>query len=161
MATLKMLSGFKSRNRFSEYPATGAMIYFGSGGGHMGIVERYDATYAYTIEGNTSDSGSAEGDGVYRKRRVRRDAYVYGYPAYAEGIDSADPAWATSKPASPEPTKPPANPAPARPWVWASVGQDDSRTTPAASRSSRTPSRRSSPPPYGRTSTARTGDRVP
>ncbi|SHN32555.1 CHAP domain-containing protein [Streptomyces yunnanensis] len=89
---------FKGKGQFSRYPAVGAVIYFGSDGGrHVGIVERYDADNVYTIEGNTNQDGSAEGDGVYRKTRQRRDLYVYGYgyPAYAEGIDSADPHFTT------------------------------------------------------------------
>lgn len=90
---------FRARNRFSYYPAIGAQVYFGAGGGsHVGIVYKYDATYIYTYEGNTNDNGSAEGDGVYDKKRTRRDSYTYGYgyPAYAEGIITADPAHAVA-----------------------------------------------------------------
>lgn len=92
---------FKDRNRFSYYPAIGAQVFFGAGGGsHVGRVYAYDADYIYTVEGNTNSSGSAEGNGVYLKKRARRDAYVYGYgyPAFPEGIKSADPAWADAAP---------------------------------------------------------------
>ncbi|MET8880552.1 CHAP domain-containing protein [Streptomyces rubiginosohelvolus] len=85
---------FRNAGRFSEYPAVGAQVFFGAGGGtHTGIVYAYDATYVYTYEGNTNASGGAEGDGVYAKKRVRKDAYVYGYgyPEFAEGIVTADP----------------------------------------------------------------------
>ncbi|QPB09781.1 endolysin endopeptidase [Streptomyces phage Shady] len=85
---------FKGRGRFSYYPAVGAQVFFGPGGGsHVGVVTSYDADYVYTVEGNTNDNGSAEGDGVYRRKRARRDDYLYGYgyPAYAEGSVSADP----------------------------------------------------------------------
>lgn len=85
---------FKQRGRFSEYPAVGAQVFFGSGGGsHVGRVYAYDADYAYTIEGNTNDSGSAEGNGVYLKRRPRRDSYLHGYgmPEFPEGVTTADP----------------------------------------------------------------------
>ncbi|WTW97691.1 peptidoglycan-binding protein [Streptomycetaceae bacterium NBC_01309] len=85
---------FRSRGRFSEYPAVGAQVFFGPGGGsHVGLVYAYDAAYAYTVEGNTNATGSAEGDGVHLKKRLRRDAYVYGYghPAYPGGIVSAAP----------------------------------------------------------------------
>lgn len=88
---------WKSKKRFSTYPAVGALVYYGPGGGtHTGIVYAYDATYIYTVEGNTNDNGSAEGNGVYYKKRLRKSSYVYGYgyPAYAEGIKSADPKWA-------------------------------------------------------------------
>jgi len=98
---------FKERDRFSEYPAIGAQVFFGSGGGtHTGIVANYDDTYIYTIEGNTNTSGSPQGDGVYAQKRARRDAYVYGYgyPKFPEGIRSADPAYASESPA--EPPKP-------------------------------------------------------
>lgn len=92
---------FKDQGRFSQYPAIGAQVFYGPGGGtHTGIVYNYDDTYIYTIEGNTNDDGSAEGDGVYLKQRVRRDDYVYGYgyPKYPEGIKSADPAYAGQAP---------------------------------------------------------------
>lgn len=95
------VAGFKKVNRFSAYPAVGAQVFFGPGGGsHTGIVVSYDGTNISTIEGNTNDNGSAEGDGVYRKVHARRDTnvYGYGYPNYREGIDSADPAWAKAKP---------------------------------------------------------------
>jgi len=92
---------WKKANRFSTYPAVGAQVFFGPGGGsHTGLVYAYDATYIYTVEGNTNTSGSAEGDGVYLKKRARRDTYVYGYgyPAYPAGIVTADPAWKNPAP---------------------------------------------------------------
>ncbi|MGW1828832.1 CHAP domain-containing protein [Streptomyces tubercidicus] len=115
---LTAVSWFRQRGRFSQYPAIGAQIFFGSGGGsHTGIVTDYDATYVYTVEGNTNNGGSAEGDGVYAKKRLRRDSYVYGYgyPKFAEGIKSADPAYAKEAP-KPAPSKPaPNKPAPSKP----------------------------------------------
>ncbi|MGW1405015.1 CHAP domain-containing protein [Streptomyces sp. NPDC002403] len=116
---------FKDRKRWSEYPAIGAQVFYGRGGGsHTGIVVSYTADTITTVEGNTNTSGSAEGDGVYLKTRKRRDTYVYGYgyPDYPEGIRSADPAWADkapkptapskpSKPTAPKPYAPPAFPA--------------------------------------------------
>ncbi|MGA4542159.1 LAGLIDADG family homing endonuclease [Uniformispora flossi] len=52
-------------------------------------------TDGFTPTHNTNATGSAEGDGVYYKKRSRRDSYVYayGYPAYSGGIVSADPSW--------------------------------------------------------------------
>jgi LysM repeat protein len=91
---LNAVGWFKNHGRFSEYPALGAQIFFGKGGGsHVGLVVGYDSTYVYTIEGNTNSNGSAEGDGVYRKTRRRSDTYVfgYGYPKYEGGSYSADP----------------------------------------------------------------------
>ncbi|MEU7030041.1 peptidoglycan-binding protein [Streptomyces sp. NPDC046275] len=103
---------FKQRKQFSEYPAIGAQVFFGKNGGtHTGLVYDYDDEFVYTIEGNTNDSGSPEGDGVYEKKHRRKDAYVYGYgyPAFAEGIKSADPAWKDKAPQLPaEKPQPPA-----------------------------------------------------
>ncbi|WP_327294464.1 peptidoglycan-binding protein [Streptomyces sp. NBC_01197] len=87
---------FKSRGQWSEYPAVGAQVFYGSGGGsHTGIVTAYTATTITTVEGNTNTNGSSEGDGVYLKTRPRKDSYVYGYgyPAYSEGLKSADPSY--------------------------------------------------------------------
>ena len=36
---------------------------------HTGIIEKVEGKWAVTIEGNTNDDGSRDGDGVYRKRR--------------------------------------------------------------------------------------------
>ncbi|MCY0946836.1 CHAP domain-containing protein [Streptomyces antarcticus] len=102
------VSWFKQRKQFSAYPAVGAQVFFGKNGGtHTGLVYDYDDTYVYTIEGNTNASGSPEGDGVYEKKHRRTDAYVYGYgyPAFAEGIKSADPAWKDKAP-KPQPPAP-------------------------------------------------------
>lgn len=90
---------YASRGRASFYPAVGALVFFGPGAGsHVGMVWKYDANTIWTIEGNTNDNGSAEGDGVYSKTRQRRDTYVYGYgyPAFSEGIVTADPSHAVA-----------------------------------------------------------------
>ncbi|RCG16977.1 CHAP domain-containing protein [Streptomyces reniochalinae] len=102
------VSWFKQRGRFSEYPAVGAQVFYGSGGGsHTGLVVAFDANTITTVEGNTNTNGSAEGDGVYLRTRQRRDSYVYGYgyPDYPGGIVSADPKWgATSSGGSSAPS---------------------------------------------------------
>lgn len=86
---------FKQKGQWSEYPAVGAQVIYGtSGSSHTGLVYDYDSTYVYAIEGNTNTNGSAEGDGVYNKKRVRRDNYVhgYGYPKIpGVKLKSADP----------------------------------------------------------------------
>lgn len=115
---------WKAQKRWSEYPAVGAQVIFGTdGSSHTGLVYAYDADYIYTYEGNTNDSGSAEGDGVYKKKRARRSDYVhgYGYPDYKGGIVSADPKWAPpappkapAKPTTPAKPTAPAKPAPAK-----------------------------------------------
>lgn len=93
---LASVTAYKKAGRFTEYPVIGGQIFFGKNGGtHTGLVYDYDDTYVRTIEGNTNDTGSAEGDGVYLKKRVRRDDYVFGYgiPLLKGHIQSADPKW--------------------------------------------------------------------
>lgn len=77
---------FKARGQWSEFPKVGSQVFYGTASdlNHTGVVIDFDATVIVTVEGNTNDSGSREGDGVYRKVRRRRDAFVqgYGHPAY-------------------------------------------------------------------------------
>lgn len=81
---------FKSRNLWGLKPRVGAVVYFNFPGdgvdriSHVGFVEKVNADGSIvTIEGNTNDGGSREGNGVYRK--VRRVGIVgYGYPRYAK-----------------------------------------------------------------------------
>lgn len=116
---LQSVAGFKKAGRFSEYPAIGAQIFFGPGGGtHTGIVTGYDSTYVYTIEGNTNDGGSPEGNGVYTKKyfRTASRVYGYGYPLFKEGIVSADPKWAKQKPK--KVSAPVKAVVKKKPWVW-------------------------------------------
>jgi hypothetical protein len=95
---------FKDRGRWTDYPVLGGLFYMGPGGGtHVGVVYAYDETYIYTIEGNTNTDGSANGDGVYERRRPRRGAgspYGYGVPYFSEKTVSADPEWGGTKAAS-------------------------------------------------------------
>jgi hypothetical protein len=45
--------------------------------GHIGFIHDWPAgsDYVITVEGNTNNAGSREGDGVYKKRRVKRNIY--------------------------------------------------------------------------------------
>jgi hypothetical protein len=43
--------------------------------GHVGILIEWGANYVTTIEGNTNIYGSHEGDGVYKKKRIKRQIY--------------------------------------------------------------------------------------
>ena len=45
---------------------------------HMGFVDEWQKTWVITVEGNTNDDGSREGDGVYRKRRLLRQIWAVG-----------------------------------------------------------------------------------
>lgn len=42
---------------------------------HVGFIDRWTDKYAITVEGNTNEAGSREGDGVYRKKRIKRQIY--------------------------------------------------------------------------------------
>lgn len=84
---------FKARGRSSAYPAVGAVCWFGTGASnHTGWVYAYDADYIYTVEGNYNNE-------VNFHKRSRRsvddssigEVYAYGYPAFSEGIITADP----------------------------------------------------------------------
>lgn len=91
------VAAYKKAHRFTEFPVVGAQVFYGAGGGvHTGLVLRYDDTSIWAIEGNTNTNGSAEGDGVYVKKRTRRDPYVYGYgiPYYENDRgNTPDPVW--------------------------------------------------------------------
>lgn len=43
---------------------------------HVGFIDDWgEGDYCITVEGNTNDGGSREGDGVYRKRRLKNQIY--------------------------------------------------------------------------------------
>lgn len=44
---------------------------------HVGFVDDWqvNTSFLITVEGNTNDAGSREGDGVYRKRRLKNQVY--------------------------------------------------------------------------------------
>ena len=52
-------------------------IYFNSMGriAHVGFVHRFGDKFTVTVEGNTNDANSREGDGVYIKRRPTRQLH--------------------------------------------------------------------------------------
>jgi len=53
-------------------PASTFGIYFSSlkRVAHTGLIEKVSGDFAITIEGNTNDGGSRDGDGVFRRRRL-------------------------------------------------------------------------------------------
>jgi len=53
-------------------------LYFPEKGriAHVGFVSQWGDKYIITVEGNTNEAGSREGDGVYRKRRPRSSIYM-------------------------------------------------------------------------------------
>lgn len=42
---------------------------------HVGFIHSWGESWVTTVEGNTNDHGSREGDGVYLKRRLQRQVY--------------------------------------------------------------------------------------
>ncbi|WP_299432108.1 CHAP domain-containing protein [uncultured Aquimarina sp.] len=43
---------------------------------HIGFIDQWREKWVVTVEGNTNDNGSREGDGVYRKRRLKKQIWV-------------------------------------------------------------------------------------
>lgn len=64
----------------TQLPAAGDIfgLYFVDKGriAHTGFIDRWTSTTVYTVEGNTNQAGSREGDGVYRKTRLIRQIYA-------------------------------------------------------------------------------------
>ncbi len=56
------------------------IMRFANGLGHTGIITKVTASHVHTIEGNTNDGGSREGDGVYRRVRDRKTIHGYLRP---------------------------------------------------------------------------------
>lgn len=52
-------------------------IYYPSKGrvAHVGFIDDEEGAFYITVEGNTNEAGSREGDGVYRKRRAKKTIY--------------------------------------------------------------------------------------
>ncbi|WP_254070950.1 peptidoglycan-binding protein [Pedobacter sp. L105] len=61
-----------SRLARSALPADVIGIYFEDKKriAHVGLIEKIKGDWCFSIEGNTNISGSIEGDGVYRRRRI-------------------------------------------------------------------------------------------
>jgi hypothetical protein len=50
---------------------------FGSGKGHTGLVEFVEGDKVFTVEGNTNDGGSRDGDGCYERSRFIRSVKCF------------------------------------------------------------------------------------
>lgn len=78
---------FKARGRAVSRPQAGDIMYvyyaYQKSIGHIGIVERVEGNYVITIEGNTNNNGSAQGNGVYRLRRPISGNLYFVRPAYS------------------------------------------------------------------------------
>jgi len=66
------------KNNFSPLPGDVFGIYFPEKKriAHVGFVDTWTSKTVNTVEGNTNDAGSREGDGVYRKIRLTRQIYA-------------------------------------------------------------------------------------
>ncbi len=62
------------KNNATPLPGDVFGIYFSNLGriAHVGFIHRYSDKITITVEGNTNDTGSRTGDGVYLKRRPAR-----------------------------------------------------------------------------------------
>ena len=68
---------YRSNNAFSNVPAVGSQIFFGSAGAenHTGIVVGTDSKYIYTVEGNTGG-----GNGMVKKKQyIKSNPRIVGY----------------------------------------------------------------------------------
>ena len=80
----------------SKTPTIGSIfvIDHGKGKGHVGFVESVTRTHIVTVEGNTNDGGSREGDKVLRRSRRLSEVNVgyvdYGAEAVAPAVAIAD-----------------------------------------------------------------------
>ena len=66
-------------------------FYYASQGrvAHVGFVERVEGRYIYTIEGNTNTTGSRQGNGVYRLKRLINSNMYFCHPQYPAPLPTA------------------------------------------------------------------------
>ena len=64
-----------------EYTPKQGDLFFTKTFSHVGLVDYVDGEYFYTVEGNTNDTGSSTGIGVFSLRRTLKD-YYFGVPDY-------------------------------------------------------------------------------
>lgn len=71
---------YKRSSKTNGQPQQGDVwgLYFPEKGriAHVGFVDKWQSKYVITVEGNTNEAGSREGDGVYRKRRLTKSIYI-------------------------------------------------------------------------------------
>ena len=107
---------YKNNGQFyTNNPKPGDQIFFYNSGrndiAHTGLVYDVDASYVYTVEGNTSGSSGvvANGGGVFKKKYSRSYNRIYGYgrPKYdsEESVSQPQPV-APSTPTNPNEVQP-------------------------------------------------------
>lgn len=85
---------YQKAGRLDRHPQKGDQVFFSRDGSipaihHTGIVEKVDANYVYTIEGNTSSTAGVipNGGGVWRKKYLLanyKNKMYFGHPRYDE-----------------------------------------------------------------------------
>lgn len=92
-----LASRFKAAGRLDRKPAVGSLALFSSDGGkkfyHIGLVYKVDATYVYTVEGNTASTSGvvANGGGVFPKMYRKNSSGIwYAHPDYDESPEPAE-----------------------------------------------------------------------
>jgi len=88
----KWLNDFKIQGLSPKTPKPGDIVFYSFDPKliklkipqHVGIIESVTPTHIISIEGNTGKPGASqnEGDGVYRKERLKAYAVGYGHPPY-------------------------------------------------------------------------------
>jgi hypothetical protein len=69
---------WKRNSLNNENPRSGDVfgLWINNRIGHVGFVYKWGDKVTTTIEGNTNEAGSREGDGVYMKKRLTRQIYI-------------------------------------------------------------------------------------
>ena len=67
-----------NHNNITPIPTDVFGLFFPEKGriAHVGFIEHWSSSTITTVEGNTNEAGSREGDGVYRKIRLTRQIYA-------------------------------------------------------------------------------------
>lgn len=68
----------------SQYTPVSGDLFFTKSYSHVGLVYYVEGDYFYSLEGNSNDNGSNEGERVVSIKRKLSD-YKYGVPKYVEG----------------------------------------------------------------------------
>lgn len=77
---------WRGHGRLNRNPMVGDQVIFGANGdAHTGVLVGLSGGLAHTVEFNSNNNGSAQGDGVYALTHDLNDPWIYGYghPAYA------------------------------------------------------------------------------
>jgi hypothetical protein len=68
------------KDKFTQLPQYGDVFFIWyvnkNRVAHTGFIDKWSEEWVTTVEGNTNQAGSREGDGVYRKKRLKRQIYA-------------------------------------------------------------------------------------